>query len=860
MADDPDDANPPISGIGPGVDWMGIGEDDEIPLGPDGFLPPQMDSPPKEPWDPTHPDGANPPIPAYDPGIGWIGDDDEIPLGPDDFLPPQTYGDDEVPLGPDDFLPPETYSDEDMPDFDDDMPFYAIYSADTYLDSRQNKLRDLQQGDLLAEKRFLETAFKFDSRPEREGQWLRPDMDYGMVLQLLSEICEKQSMNPKDPWVIANGTVKGEEGDFDGRFKKYPSDRGTWTRDPTSEAALGKPIVLNFFKSLKKWEANGNELSYNSRTVLARRLRLIDFLTLSRRFADPGNPELARPIRATEEGLDDIGIKDKDLKIAWVLYRVWIRLLHYRSLSLGENEFGKAHLTWMINIAINRYYREVTKQTPWYAPRNDPEIQIWPKLVHARKTLERFVEAFHTRLDAYNREKTSNYGLNDDEDEPSSELLEALIQGAISDVCHHSLESWKDTEAFIDDDHERRLELWTDLHLVADEVRQRMGKTHVEGVLLERKIVLKDEWWQMYKLLENDTEPYGPTGGNWWSHFDWQSINDNGNFVKGLERMEDLNLLRRNNLLLRDWSGRKPIKQLYYVFDTRDDGQHRDYREAIDDFYWQITYLAGLEQWGISEDSPSRRENVFKGLFPIHPVGLHAPSKVLPLLWNNDNDTPRCLICWMDIGVGDLLAQLPCQAGHTLHHKCILEEWGNEFYDANQPCPVKDGSPYNMHKEAGITQEFTPGTNENATYNLFDGFTTEEDKVKARESNEWAIRRNFREERLAEYEMAHVRNWRRKKERDRKWEVNANRAGYYAMEYPSGPDKLKVNYSVRRKRKGLDVSIFDFKEPDDNIPFPGLFPEPGEPRPPTPRDEDEGDGDVIMGGVEEEGSGDDVDE
>ncbi|CAG8974253.1 hypothetical protein HYALB_00009742 [Hymenoscyphus albidus] len=722
------------------------------------------------------PDGANPPIPGYGPGIDWmgIGDDDEIPLGPDDFLPPQIY------------------SGEDMPDFDDDMPFFAILSADAYLDSRQNKLRHLQQEDLLAEKRFLETAFKFDSKPEKEGHWHRSDMEYGMVLQLLSEICEKQSMNPKDPWVTANGTVKGEEGDFDGRFENYPS----------------------------KWEADGKELSYNSRTVLARRLRLIDFLTLSRRFADPGNLELARLIRAAEEGLEDLGIKDKDLKIAWVLYRVWIRLLHYRSLSLGENEFGKAHLTWMINIAINRYYREVTKQTPWYSPRNDPEIQIWPKLVHACKTLERFVEAFHARLDAKNREKTSNYGLSNDEDEPPSELLETLIQGAISD-------------AFIDDPHERRLELWTDLHLVADEVQERMGKTHVEGVLLERKIVLKDEWWQMYKLLENDKEPYGPTGGNWWSHFDWQSINDNGNFVKGLERMEELNLLRRNNLLLRDWSGRKPIKQLYYVFDTRDDGQHRDYRQAIDDFYWQITYLAGLTQWGISKDSPSRRENIFKGLFPIHPIGLHAPSKVLLLLWNTDNDTPRCIICWMDIGV---------------------EEWGTEFYDAKQPCPIKDGSPYNMHKEAGITQEFTPGLDENATYNLFDGFTTEDDKGKAKQSNEWG------EESLAEYEVAHVRNWRRKKERDRKWEVNANRTGYYAMEYPSGPDKLKVNYSVRRKRKGLVVSIFDFKEPDDNIPFPGLFPEPGEPRPPTPKDEDEGDDDEIMSGVENEGSGNDDDE
>lgn len=94
---------------------------------------------------------------------------------------------------------------------------------------------------------------------------------------------------------------------------------------------------------------------------------------------------------------------------------------------------------------------------------------------------------------------------------------------------------------------------------------------------MERKIVIDDEWYKMGQFIDNYNYAiynqvgnpaylpmYGPQNWNWWTRMDVKSINYDGGLIKTLQRIEQVNLLRRNNLLLRDWSGRTTVKQLYY--------------------------------------------------------------------------------------------------------------------------------------------------------------------------------------------------------------------------------------------------------------------------------------------------------
>lgn len=92
---------------------------------------------------------------------------------------------------------------------------------------------------------------------------------------------------------------------------------------------------------------------------------------------------------------------------------------------------------------------------------------------------------------------------------------------------------------------------------------------HVEGVLTERKIVHDDEWYEMNRLLDDYEVQYGYGQRYWWRQINLTCISNDAKFTRMLLRIEEVNLLRRNNLLLRDWSGRSTFKQLYYgMFDA----------------------------------------------------------------------------------------------------------------------------------------------------------------------------------------------------------------------------------------------------------------------------------------------------
>jgi hypothetical protein len=79
----------------------------------------------------------------------------------------------------------------------------------------------------------------------------------------------------------------------------------------------------------------------HSDLVLWREYRLaITFLArirLLRRLMDGRNPGLDMD---SEPQPDGPNIKNRHLRNAWILHRAWIRALHYRSLSIGDDLYG----------------------------------------------------------------------------------------------------------------------------------------------------------------------------------------------------------------------------------------------------------------------------------------------------------------------------------------------------------------------------------------------------------------------------------------------------------------------------------------------------------------------------------------
>lgn len=138
-----------------------------------------------------------------------------------------------------------------------------------------------------------------------------------------------------------------------------------------------------------------------------RRLTVINFLTLLRRFTDLRNPELKQRCCGDEDDLN----MDPNLRIAWVLYRVWIRLLNYRSISIGEEEFGKKQLLEILGIAINRYWHEVRRAVPINGQINDHYFGIKEMLDVAERSIENFSDVFYNGLAEGNRAVGSNLGL-----------------------------------------------------------------------------------------------------------------------------------------------------------------------------------------------------------------------------------------------------------------------------------------------------------------------------------------------------------------------------------------------------------------------------------------------------------------
>ncbi|CAG8982585.1 hypothetical protein HYALB_00007302 [Hymenoscyphus albidus] len=593
-----------------------------------------------------------------------------------------------------------------------------------YLADRQRKLRTIQSEELSSEKALLEDLLRDPKQGITSTGSTWDGMDYGVVIDLLGAICKERPIGPgawgkkfeklteEPPLYVSEDFTKHPEVSLYSKTKvtfvymlieMINKDVGGLLQDNKANVARNEfanvldKTVKPFLQYVLDLRKRDTPLSYKSMMIISRRMKLIDFLTLSRRFADLRNPEPEEPVNV-EEDVRDVNIFNDDLKIAWVILRVWIRLLHYRSLSMGDVEFGKEQLLDLLKISTNTYYREVSKQAPiGRNQRNEPLYGIKSSLDDAQKSIRDLADLVFKKLDNYNKENDPKH----QGPRPPVGIFEDLVAKAISEV-------------FLDTSTARQLELYTDLDLIAQNYHKRMRVEHVEGVLMERKIVLADEWWQMHEILsEWDSQPgtYEPLHDAYWPDElrNLKSINISGRCTAMLGWMDQLNLLRSNNLLLRDWSGRKTIKQLYYVFDTTDTGNFRAFREAIDEFHARIRQLSQLQETDrFSPNSPSRKTNIFAGLFHVHPIGLHDMDTIL------DNENKKtCSVCGFSLERDELLASLDCQAGHLFHQRCLQRWWDSSPEDCpvNNICPLRYTPVINwqagMNELVGISPELS---------------------------------------------------------------------------------------------------------------------------------------------------------
>lgn len=192
------------------------------------------------------------------------------------------------------------------------------------------------------------------------------------------------------------------------------------------------------------------------------------------------------------------------------------------------------------------------------------------------------------------------------------------------------------------DEVSRKWQLWAHLLLHAKEFEQIMNQEHVEDCLIEKRLVVEDEEWDMPWGVEflsiEEQEELG--------HVGWglkAGERNYGEILEVLRRISEVNRYRRNYLCLTDWSLRRPWyvtkllvksdadlvdrEQLWYVFNTAD-GELDYLRETIAEFHQEIQNMKESERGSpddegndlrhVMKDNITKVSNKWSRIFTIH--------------------------------------------------------------------------------------------------------------------------------------------------------------------------------------------------------------------------------------------------
>ncbi|ESZ95577.1 hypothetical protein SBOR_4057 [Sclerotinia borealis F-4128] len=407
-------------------------------------------------------------------------------------------------------------------------------------------------------------------------------------------------------------------------------------------------------------------------------LRLSGYLMKILRFVDEQNPYLGRPALP-----DGSNIQSSQLKASWVLHRAWTRLLHCRSLSFGSRDRGVDQLKEILVIARAQLEQEIRK-----APadsRNIPE-----GLVEFETTLENltlFLEALATEFGSDSVPKPGArkpYSVSDFNIDPDrvGALWNEITQPVRPDPLGRIINPLG------------AVPLWSQLLDRAADFEDRNNRYYVEDHLFENRVIAEDEHWELARLLHLTS--YTPDTIK-------KRVPDavQQQYVKALARkVSQVNLNRRNFLLLRDWSKKRPWKQLYWVFDTVSTDS---WREQIEDFYNTIEGLTVVPEHfppdhrAKIEADPESEPNLFANVFPIHPIPSHNPGNYAGPYFGN------CVYCLENYKPGELWLRFFCD--HMVHYDCGRNAWDNSG-NPDFRCPLcRHTQSWQLHKVAGIVPE-----------------------------------------------------------------------------------------------------------------------------------------------------------
>ncbi|KAJ8071551.1 hypothetical protein OCU04_001865 [Sclerotinia nivalis] len=412
--------------------------------------------------------------------------------------------------------------------------------------------------------------------------------------------------------------------------------------------------------------------------------RLSGYLMKILRFVDEQNAHLGgRPALP-----DGSNIEEPRVRAAWVLHRAWVRLLHFRSLSLGSRPRGVDQLKNILVIARAQLEEEI-RGVPADS-RNILEALLGFETTLGTLTL--FLKALATEFGedavpkpgAQRPYSVSDFNIDADRVGASwSQITQALRPDPLGKVINplaHML-------------------LWSQLLDRAADFEDKNNRYYVEDHLIDNRILAEDEYWELTKILSQ--RGYNPDVIK-------SRLPDAAQeqYVRALARkVSQVNVNRRNFLLLRDWSKKRPWKQLYWVFDTVTTDS---WREVIDDFYNTIESLkcvpAELEDEleasnmrARIEADPESEANLFANVFPIHPLPSHDPCKYAGAYFGN------CVYCLEDYTPGELWLRFFCD--HMVHYDCGRDAWDNPG-NPDFRCPLcRQTQSWQLHEVAGIIPE-----------------------------------------------------------------------------------------------------------------------------------------------------------
>ncbi|TGO63454.1 hypothetical protein BOTNAR_0100g00140 [Botryotinia narcissicola] len=483
--------------------------------------------------------------------------------------------------------------------------------------------------------------------------------------------------------------------------------------------------------------------------------RLNGYLMTILRFVDERNAHLGgRPALP-----DGSNIADPAIKAAW--------LLHYRSLRLGGKTRGIDSLKNILIIGRAQLEQE-TRSVPVESRK------IYESLLEFITTLQTLTTFLQALANEFSRDSIPRPGCQEPYIISDFNIDSDRVSAAWAQITHPTKPDplGRTINPF------GPMLLWSQLLDRAADFEAKNNRYYVEDHLYDNRVIAEDEHWEITKLISQ-------------ANYDPDFIKDRipdvaqAREVRALtKKVSQVNTHRRNYLLLRDWSKKRPWKQLYFVFDTVTTDT---WRGLIDDFYNTMELLKVLpetpekEQDALDyrasiEADPESEANLFGNVFPIHPLPSHDPCKYAGAYFGN------YVYCLEDYAPRELWVQFFCN--HMVHYDCGRDYWDNPG-NPDFRCPLcRHTQSWELHKVADIVPEAVdlwdnvdlvdaaevskhPIVQMEGTPADVEGFKElywESEAAHLAQSESWEFR-NYHHERPRElhHEMAQMRNARRRR-------------------------------------------------------------------------------------------------